>query len=227
MLWQLSLTFLQRQECDGSAETTTTQAYQVRLLRLHLQPLARVNQVQGAILQEEREGCSQCLQLLQAQAAAKLLVLLVQAGAKPGHSYMRAGPQRAEVSCCRSRRSPGLGLHLRGSKLPGTQLNWLCHRSPKRIGVRQGWRAVPATLWALRSILMLLQGRGPAAPHPHLDDGLDSAGRAGGGPAGCLHGACLEMPGTLGHGLLPEDTEHISTTLDRALPYFSCTSQPS
>lgn len=58
-----ALTFLQRQERDGRAEAATAQAHQVRLLCLHLQPLARVDQVQGAVLQEERRGAQGCSQL--------------------------------------------------------------------------------------------------------------------------------------------------------------------
>lgn len=55
-------------------------------------------------------------------------------GSMPRHSHMPAGlsssktqpsclcylSQEAEVSCCGSWRSVGLGLHLRGSELPAT-----------------------------------------------------------------------------------------------------------
>lgn len=44
------LTFLQRQEGDGRAETPTAQAHQMGLVRLHLQPFPSVDQVQGAFL---------------------------------------------------------------------------------------------------------------------------------------------------------------------------------
>lgn len=73
-------------------------------------------------------------------------------------------------------------------------------------------------LWRIRAPIRLpgvpqglLQGRGPVAPCTHLDDGLDSAGRAGGGPAGCLHGTSSGTPGALRHRLLPAEMEEVGT----------------
>lgn len=58
---QPALTFLQGQQRDGSAQAAAAQAHQVWLLRLHLQPLACVYQVQGAVLQgTEQDGSGLC-----------------------------------------------------------------------------------------------------------------------------------------------------------------------
>ena len=229
------------------------------LLRLHLQPLARVDQVQGAVLQDQRGAT-----LAVPAAAARSPALptwpdawaapkwpRVGQGAMPGHSRARAGqrgsgmpelrapshpccpPHGAELSRCRSRRSLGLGLHLRGSELPATQLNWLCHRSCNGIGASRGRRQCQPPVAGLAAEkggsrpdpCAPVPGRGPVAPCTHLDDGLDSAGRACGGPAGCLHGARSGTPSALGHGLLPGETgtSAQATMPGTALPYSSRT----
>lgn len=45
------LTFLQRQKSDGCAEPPTAQAHQMGFVRLHFQPFACFDQVQGSSLQ--------------------------------------------------------------------------------------------------------------------------------------------------------------------------------
>lgn len=49
-------TFLQRQQRDGCAEPPTAQAHQVGLVRLHFQPFARLDQVQGSSLRAAGVG---------------------------------------------------------------------------------------------------------------------------------------------------------------------------
>lgn len=138
---QPALTFLQGQERDGGAEAAAAQAHQVRLLRLHLQPLARVDEVQGAVLREEgrdapQRPCTQAGAMARPRAGRTV-------GAE-GPSCPRCPSQQGEASCCQSRRSLGPGLHLRGSEPRGAQLNWLGCRSPNGIGARRGRRAALA-----------------------------------------------------------------------------------
>ena len=45
------LTFLQRQKSDGRTEPPTAQAHQMGFVRLHFQPFACFDQVQGSFLQ--------------------------------------------------------------------------------------------------------------------------------------------------------------------------------
>lgn len=58
--WQVGrasrLTFLQRQKGDSRAQPPTAQAHQMGFVRLHLQPFACLDQVQGPFLQEAEVG---------------------------------------------------------------------------------------------------------------------------------------------------------------------------